>query len=180
MRRRKCSSTLARRLIATTLKRQLETIQRKETLEYSAPDARGAAFGRPTFFAPVSLAEFARLRADHPDARILAGSTDVGLWVTKQFRNLGDILYIGNVTELKSITRDGAMADHRRGGLAGRCVRRALGRLSGTRRIVDALCVAADPQRRHARRQRGERLAHRRFHAGADRPRCRNRAAKSR
>jgi xanthine dehydrogenase small subunit len=89
------------------LKRQLESIQRKETLEYSAPDARGDAFGRPTFFAPVSLAEFARLRADYPDARILAGSTDVGLWVTKQFRNLGDILYIGNVTELKSITRDG-------------------------------------------------------------------------
>jgi xanthine dehydrogenase small subunit len=89
------------------LKRQLESIQRKETLEYSAPDARGAAFGHPTFFAPVSLAEFARLRAGHPDARILAGSTDLGLWVTKQFRNLGDILYIGNVTELKSITRDG-------------------------------------------------------------------------
>ena len=89
------------------LKRQLESIQRKTTLEYSAPDARGAAFDQPTFFAPVSLAEFARLRVEHPDARILAGSTDVGLWVTKQFRNLGDMLYIGNVTELKSITRDG-------------------------------------------------------------------------
>src|SRR5258707_3327067 len=89
------------------LKDQLESIRRKDTLEYSAPDARGAAFGSPTFFAPVSLAEFARLRAEHPDARILAGSTDVGLWVTKQFRNLGDVLYIGNVSELKSITRDG-------------------------------------------------------------------------
>jgi xanthine dehydrogenase small subunit len=39
---------------------------------------------------------------------VLAGSTDVGLWVTKQFRDLGDILYIGNVAELKAIERDAA------------------------------------------------------------------------
>jgi len=89
-----------------TLKEQLQSIQRKYTFEYTAPDARGAAFGRPTFYAPVTLAEFGRLRAEHPDARILAGSTDIGLWITKQFRNLGDILFIGNVAELKSITRD--------------------------------------------------------------------------
>jgi len=89
------------------LRQQLESIRRTETVEYTAPDARGAAFGSPTFFAPVTLAEFARLRDEHPDARILAGSTDVGLWVTKQFRDLGDVLFIGNVDELKSITRDG-------------------------------------------------------------------------
>ncbi|CAH2902925.1 MAG: Xanthine dehydrogenase iron-sulfur subunit (EC / Xanthine dehydrogenase, FAD binding subunit (EC [uncultured Paraburkholderia sp.] len=35
-----------------------------------------------------------------------AGSTDIGLWVTKQCRDLGDMLYIGNVRELKTIGRD--------------------------------------------------------------------------
>ncbi len=88
------------------LREQLESIRRTETVEYVAPDARGSAFGTPRFFAPVTRAEFARLRDEHPDARILAGSTDVGLWVTKQFRNLGDILFIGNVADLKTIERD--------------------------------------------------------------------------
>src|SRR6185436_16221357 len=35
-----------------------------------------------------------------------AGNTDVGLWVTKQLRDLPDIIYIGNVDELK-VVREG-------------------------------------------------------------------------
>jgi len=84
----------------------LQSIQRNGTFEYRAPDTRGPTFGEPAFFAPVALDAFATLRAQHPHARLLAGSTDVGLWVTKQFRDLGDILYIGNVAELKTIERD--------------------------------------------------------------------------
>ncbi|MDR6397364.1 xanthine dehydrogenase small subunit [Herbaspirillum seropedicae] len=56
-----------------------------------------------TFHAPRTLAQLARLRADLPQARILAGSTDVGLWVTKQMRELGDLLYIGRVEELRAM-----------------------------------------------------------------------------
>lgn len=56
------------------------------------------------FFAPTSLAELLQLRATYPKATILAGSTDVGLWVNKQFRDLGDIIFIGEVAELKTIT----------------------------------------------------------------------------
>ncbi|WP_250512486.1 xanthine dehydrogenase small subunit [Caballeronia sp. INDeC2] len=82
--------------------RQLLALKRTQTFEYRASDASGPH----TFHAPVTRAEFARLRAAHPSARLLAGSTDVGLWVTKQFRDLGDVLYIGNVDELKTIERD--------------------------------------------------------------------------
>ncbi|WP_443114255.1 xanthine dehydrogenase small subunit [Herbaspirillum seropedicae] len=56
-----------------------------------------------TFHAPRTLAQLAQLRADLPQARILAGSTDVGLWVTKQMRELGDLLYIGRVEELRAM-----------------------------------------------------------------------------
>jgi xanthine dehydrogenase small subunit len=84
----------------------LKPLQRKDTFEYLAPDVRGGAFGTPGFYAPVTLDAFAALRAQHPQACILAGSTDVGLWVTKQFRDLGDILYLGNVAELKTIGHD--------------------------------------------------------------------------
>ncbi|MGV2453318.1 xanthine dehydrogenase small subunit [Acinetobacter seifertii] len=55
------------------------------------------------FFAPKTLRDFAAIRSQLPQARIVAGSTDVGLWVTKQGRNLGDMLYIGQVEELKKI-----------------------------------------------------------------------------
>ncbi|GAB2910318.1 xanthine dehydrogenase small subunit [Paraburkholderia jirisanensis] len=86
--------------------RALASIRRDDTFEYSAPDARGTALGTPTFYAPLSAAAFAELRAAQPQARIVAGGTDVGLWVTKQFRDLGDMLFIGNVDELKTIERD--------------------------------------------------------------------------
>jgi xanthine dehydrogenase small subunit len=55
------------------------------------------------YFAPHSLSELAQLRLDHPDARIISGLTDVGLWVTKQHRDLGTVIYLGNVDELKHL-----------------------------------------------------------------------------
>ncbi|MTW12742.1 xanthine dehydrogenase small subunit [Pseudoduganella eburnea] len=60
-----------------------------------------------TFHAPRTLAEMAELRAAKPGATILAGSTDVGLWVTKQMRNLGDVIYTRQVQELHRIATVG-------------------------------------------------------------------------
>ncbi|CAM2142309.1 xanthine dehydrogenase small subunit [Pararobbsia alpina] len=86
------------------LARQLAAIGRTGTLDYPYTDANGNTHH---FHAPRTLEAFAELRAAHPDARVLAGSTDIGLWVTKQFRDLGDMLYIGNVAELREIDADG-------------------------------------------------------------------------
>jgi len=55
------------------------------------------------FHAPRSLGDLAALCAAKPDARLLAGGTDVALWVNKQFRKLGEIIYLGEVAELKTI-----------------------------------------------------------------------------
>jgi xanthine dehydrogenase small subunit len=60
------------------------------------------------FTAPGSLASFARLRAARPQARVLAGATDMALWVNKQFRRLNDLIYIGRVPELGCIERSDA------------------------------------------------------------------------
>lgn len=88
----------------------LHRIQREpgEVFAYEGPDVRGSAFGQNRFWAPASLNAFAQLRAEHPDALVLAGSTDVGLWATKQLRDLGDLLYVGRVPELATIERDAA------------------------------------------------------------------------
>ena len=55
------------------------------------------------FHAPTTLAQLAALREANPKAQLLAGSTDVGLWVNKQFRALGDILFVGEVEEMKVV-----------------------------------------------------------------------------
>jgi xanthine dehydrogenase small subunit len=65
----------------------------------------------PQFHAPRTLDELVALRAAHPAATLLAGSTDVGLWVTKQMRSLGDIIYLGHVTALQTISEDGGMLE---------------------------------------------------------------------
>ena len=76
-------------------------------LHYAAPNP---AFGGRVdhFHAPRTIAELAALREAMPQARMLAGSTDVGLWVNKQFRDLGDLIYTGQVAELREIRRDAA------------------------------------------------------------------------
>ena len=55
------------------------------------------------FFAPRTLGDLAALREEHPKAQLLAGSTDIGLWVNKQLKPLGDLIYIGAVDELRRI-----------------------------------------------------------------------------
>ncbi len=65
---------------------------------------RETALKLPGFHAPRSLAEFAAAYAAAPDSLVLAGGTDIGLWVTKQLRELPPILYLGEVAELQRIT----------------------------------------------------------------------------
>ncbi|WP_435103973.1 xanthine dehydrogenase small subunit [Arhodomonas sp. AD133] len=55
------------------------------------------------YFAPVNAAGLAAVLADHPQATLLAGGTDVGLWVTKQHRDLDTVVYVGDVAELHGI-----------------------------------------------------------------------------
>jgi xanthine dehydrogenase small subunit len=61
------------------------------------------------FAAPASIEALAALYAEYPDAVLVAGATDVGLWVTKQMRDLGRIIWLGRVKGLDAIA-DGAQA----------------------------------------------------------------------
>ncbi|MGI4846528.1 MAG: xanthine dehydrogenase small subunit, partial [Janthinobacterium lividum] len=55
------------------------------------------------FCAPATLDQLLKLRHAMPQAVMLAGCTDVGLWVTKQLRALPAIIYLGQVAELRQI-----------------------------------------------------------------------------
>ncbi|QHA15042.1 xanthine dehydrogenase small subunit [Cereibacter sphaeroides] len=52
---------------------------------------------------PTSLEELARLYEAHPEATLIAGATDVGLWVTKDLRDLSMPLFLGAIPELRRI-----------------------------------------------------------------------------
>ena len=56
------------------------------------------------FVAPATVAEVADYLVKHPNATLLAGSTEIGLQVNKQFTRPDKIVYLGNVAELKTIT----------------------------------------------------------------------------
>jgi xanthine dehydrogenase small subunit len=55
------------------------------------------------FVSPATLAEVTTYLARHPDATLLAGSTEIGLQVNKQFSRPSHIVYLGNVAELKRV-----------------------------------------------------------------------------
>jgi len=78
---------------ATTAR--LRALRRDDTLEM--------AHGERRFFAPRSLMALADLCLQYPDARLLAGGTDMGLWVTKDFQELPVVIYLGEVAELRAL-----------------------------------------------------------------------------
>ena len=58
---------------------------------------------------PRTTDDLAALYAANPDATLIAGATDVGLWVTKQMRDLGEVIFLNQCTDLRGITET---ADH--------------------------------------------------------------------
>ncbi len=76
----------------------------------------------PSPMLPESSDELAAVYAEHPDATLVAGATDVGLWVTKQLRELDPVIFLNRCDDLKEISitdgvvRFGAMVDMNRMG----------------------------------------------------------------
>jgi xanthine dehydrogenase small subunit len=58
------------------------------------------------FSAPRTTDEFAAALEREPASLVLGGGTDIGLWVTKQLRDLPPIVYLGEVAELQQVRSD--------------------------------------------------------------------------
>jgi len=52
---------------------------------------------------PANVDDFAQALLESPDATIVAGATDVGLWVTKFLRPIGPAIFLGHLEALRSI-----------------------------------------------------------------------------
>ena len=141
--------------------REAETIARLKALD--GGDRLAFAHDGRRYFAPRRIEDLAALCDQFPEACLLAGGTDVALWVTKQHRDLDTVIYVGAVEELRrlvitdthleigaAVTYSDALA----------APRLPLARL---RRAAPPPRLGPDPQFRDDRRQRRQRLADRRL-----------------
>jgi xanthine dehydrogenase small subunit len=85
--------------------RRPDTIARLEALADAETLAIGD--GERMFYAPATVDALAALLLEHPQACIVAGATDVGLWVTKHLRVLDPIVSVGRVRALQQINDTG-------------------------------------------------------------------------
>jgi len=63
--------------------------------------------GTSTWTGPRTVDQLAEAALAAPQARIIAGATDLALQVTKGLKDLGDLISVTSVAELKTITDDG-------------------------------------------------------------------------
>jgi xanthine dehydrogenase small subunit len=74
---------------------QLQSISHEGLVEIA--HAAGKAY------LPANSDQLAQLYIEHPEATLVAGATDVGLWVTKQHRNLPVVIFLNRVNDLARI-----------------------------------------------------------------------------
>jgi xanthine dehydrogenase small subunit len=66
-------------------------------------DTLALTCGGKRWFSPRSSDELTRTLLDHPEAVIIAGATDVGLWVTKQHKTLPVTVSLEAVADLRAV-----------------------------------------------------------------------------
>jgi xanthine dehydrogenase small subunit len=63
--------------------------------------------GRDRLIVPANLDDLAEVFAANPEATLVSGATDVGLWVTKFMRDIGPMIYIAHLPELHRVEEFG-------------------------------------------------------------------------
>ncbi len=71
----------------------------------SPPD--GPTQSEESAFLPETTDALAAWYADNPDGTLIAGATDVGLWVTKDLRDLPKVAFLSRCRDLQEINADG-------------------------------------------------------------------------
>src|SRR5271165_6300181 len=117
-----CRCTGYRPILAAALKTcngapadRFAATERERVAALSAlADNRDVFAGDETAFfaAPASLDSLAALYARFPDATLVGGATDVGLWITKQLRELKRVIWLGRVAGMDGVSEsaDGALS----------------------------------------------------------------------
>ncbi len=87
------------------LRADAENLPRSPAPRLQVPSDGPGGRQPPGFALPRSADELADWYLQHPKATLVAGATDVGLWVTKQLRDLADVAFLGHCADLQRIER---------------------------------------------------------------------------
>ncbi len=71
-----------------------------------ARDAAWVATAQKSIHAPQNSDELATLYAAKPDALLIAGATDIGLWATKQLRDFDEVIFLNQCADLADVQLD--------------------------------------------------------------------------
>lgn len=74
----------------------LQALADEETIHMEGSDGR-------VLYAPASMDALAELVIAHPGAVLVAGATDVGLWITKKLQELDTVIWLGRVAALRGV-----------------------------------------------------------------------------
>ena len=81
---------------------EAELVAQLKTLQKPAAET-DADPGSSRYLAPTGLKALLQARARHPQAQLVAGCTDVGLWITKMHRDFAQVLDVTRAEELRRI-----------------------------------------------------------------------------
>jgi xanthine dehydrogenase small subunit len=72
-----------------------------------ASEPVGVREGDRVFFKPTKIEQAARFKGEHADCTVIAGGTDVGVWINKGTRDPKTILSLSALSDLRQIKVDG-------------------------------------------------------------------------
>ncbi|MFZ2856324.1 xanthine dehydrogenase small subunit [Acidovorax sp.] len=77
-------------------------LQKLEQIAHNHPSPEADS----SYLSPTTLPALLAARAAHPGAQVVAGCTDVGLWVTKLHQQYTQVLDVTRVAELRAVQQD--------------------------------------------------------------------------
>jgi xanthine dehydrogenase small subunit len=79
--------------------------------QLATTETLSGSFGARRWFIPKTTAALADLLDEYPEGRIVAGATDVGIWVTKRLQTIETLVFVGDIGALRDIvaTPEGLM-----------------------------------------------------------------------
>jgi len=101
MRAAKAAAGLGARDEDALIRARAETLARLDALaDHGRVEVRN---GDELAILPADADDLAAILETYPDATIVAGATDVGLWVTKAMKDISPAVFIGHLDDLKTI-----------------------------------------------------------------------------